>query len=32
MIDTKFEMYIKNIKNMKFNGYIKICSNFDRQP
>ena len=28
MIDTKFDMCIKNIKNMQFNSYIfKICKN-----
>ena len=27
-IDTKFDMYIKTIKNMQFNGQIfKICNN-----
>ena len=28
MINTKFNMCIKSVKNMQFNGWIfKICSN-----
>jgi len=30
IIDTKYDIYIKNIKNIQFNGYIfKIYSNIN---